>query len=148
MQNFAHLCFITSKIHSQSKKVKFNSWNFHMIMHNCLCSWYSNLTNCIHKLCETIAKIFCKIILFEEIITGEWGDIRKFTVPSPPLIEDILYNIRYNYPNIELFGCNLAFFINNISLLQWILFWFDRDAQLQWFLKNYSTTPSLGISGV
>ena len=49
------------------------------------------LTNCIHKLCESIAKIICKLAFFEEIITGEWGSIRIFVVPSPPLIEVILY---------------------------------------------------------
>ena len=50
--------------------------------------------NCIHKVCESIAKIFPKISLLEEIITGEWGSIRIFAVPSPPLILEVaLYYI-------------------------------------------------------
>ena len=49
--------------------------------------------NCIHKVCESIAKILPKISLLEKIITGEWGSIRKFAVPSPPPIKVALYYI-------------------------------------------------------
>ena len=63
MQSSVDVCVITSNMHSQSKNGKIKFLKFPTIY--VIVSVHEiHLTNCIHKLCEPIAKLFCKIGLF------------------------------------------------------------------------------------